>query len=138
MASNFYINSFMGHSGNIHLTVNYRNIYRNIYGQYQVAHVGHSWGLTMLLTELPSYMKGILHYDLKAVSWFSFSTIFFKFYKIGIMQLKGFMGLEWPNVCATLSRNVALLDWFQPHCGQFKKKPNFIHDSYPQSFYFNW
>ena len=32
-----------------------------------VAHLGHSWGLSMLLTELPTYMKTVLHFDLKAV-----------------------------------------------------------------------
>lgn len=31
-----------------------------------VAHLGHSWGLSMLLTELPTYMKTVLHFDLKA------------------------------------------------------------------------
>ena len=37
-----------------------------------VAHFGHNWGFTMLLTELPSYMNEVLHFDLKAVSDLTF------------------------------------------------------------------
>lgn len=37
-----------------------------------VAHLGHSWGLSMLLTELPTYMKTVLHFDLKAVIFLFF------------------------------------------------------------------
>jgi len=32
-----------------------------------VAHFGAQWGFLMILTELPSYMKGVLHFDLKTV-----------------------------------------------------------------------
>lgn len=33
-----------------------------------VGHVGHTWGLYTLLTELPTYMKTVLHFDIKQVS----------------------------------------------------------------------
>lgn len=33
------------------------------------AHLGHSWGLSMLLTELPTYMSTVLNFDMKAVIW---------------------------------------------------------------------
>lgn len=33
-----------------------------------IAHFGHSWGYSMLLTELPSYMGKVLHFDIKSVS----------------------------------------------------------------------
>ena len=32
-----------------------------------VAQTGHGWGLYTLLTELPTYMKSVLHFDLKQV-----------------------------------------------------------------------
>ena len=32
-----------------------------------VAHFGQNWGYSMLITQLPSYMRSILHFDLKAV-----------------------------------------------------------------------
>lgn len=35
-----------------------------------VAQTAQGWGLYTLLTELPTYMKTILHFDIKAVSTF--------------------------------------------------------------------
>ena len=35
-----------------------------------IADFGNNWGFWMLLTELPIYMKNILHYDIKEVSDF--------------------------------------------------------------------
>lgn len=32
-----------------------------------VAQTGHGWGLYTLLTELPTYMKNVLHFDIKKV-----------------------------------------------------------------------
>lgn len=32
-----------------------------------VAHIGHNWGFYCLLTELPTYLKNIQHYDMKQV-----------------------------------------------------------------------
>jgi ACS family sodium-dependent inorganic phosphate cotransporter-like MFS transporter 5 len=32
-----------------------------------VAQTGHGWGLYTLLTELPTYMKTVLHFDIKNV-----------------------------------------------------------------------
>jgi hypothetical protein len=40
-----------------------------------VAHVGQAWGFYMLLTELPTYMKTVLHFNLKSVSWANFPPI---------------------------------------------------------------
>jgi len=33
-----------------------------------IAHTGHTWGLYTLLTELPTYMKTILNFDIKEVT----------------------------------------------------------------------
>lgn len=33
-----------------------------------VAHTGHTWGLYTLLTELPTYMKTVLNFDIKQVA----------------------------------------------------------------------
>lgn len=32
-----------------------------------VAHFGQNWGYSVLITQLPSYMKSILHFDIKTV-----------------------------------------------------------------------
>jgi len=36
-----------------------------------VGHIGHGWGLYTLLHELPSYLKSVLHFDIKQNSWLS-------------------------------------------------------------------
>lgn len=33
-----------------------------------IAHMGKGWGYAVLLTELPTYMKTVLHFDLEAVN----------------------------------------------------------------------
>jgi MFS transporter, ACS family, solute carrier family 17 (sodium-dependent inorganic phosphate cotransporter), member 5 len=36
-------------------------------GAVGIANVGHAWGFYTLLTELPTYMDNILHFDMKQV-----------------------------------------------------------------------
>ena len=47
----------------------WKNIFKSIHvWAILVAHVGKAMGYYVLLTELPTYMKTVLHFDLKSVS----------------------------------------------------------------------
>lgn len=46
-----------------------------------LAHMGHNYGYETLMTELPTYMKQVLHFNLKDVSnyWLELCTFVLKF-----------------------------------------------------------
>lgn len=49
-----------------------------------VAHFGQNFGFLILLTEMPSYLNGILHFDIKTVSFY---FIYFLKFRINIENL---------------------------------------------------
>lgn len=50
-----------------------------------IAHLCHNWGNYMFMTQLPSFMKDVLRFDIKSVIFFFKNTLFFKFYKFNII-----------------------------------------------------
>lgn len=46
-----------------------------------IAQIGHDWGLFTIITDLPKYMKQVLHYSVAEVSAKIFNLIFLRFEK---------------------------------------------------------
>lgn len=74
-----------------------------------LAHMGHNYGYETLMTELPTYMKQVLHFNLKDVSYSS--------RYLCIPLLFKFRFAERFSVCSAVFGYVAVLDGHQSCCG---------------------